>query len=176
MFGGGGPRARRRVKTTVVECTLEEVAVGCEKKGVRVPPGAQDGEELESSNGDVARVKMLPHAKFTRSGKTLRHHVVVPISAFFGGASCEVPLLDGSTREVEVPSMLATVTIEGKGLPDRKGSARGDLQVVFGILDPAVKRDIMGFIQTLWYIFLAMMFLWQPQLAFFLMLLRNMIG
>jgi DnaJ family protein B protein 4 len=178
MFGGG-PRARRRVKTTVAECTIEELAAGCEKNGVRIPAGAADGEELEGSDGSRIRVKQKPHSKFTRAGKVLRHQATVPIGAYFGGAEYEVPLLDGSSKVVEVPAMLSTVTLKGQGLPDTKSGTvanRGDLQVVFGVLDPAVKKDIMGFIQTLWFIFIAVMFLWQPQLAFFFMILRNMIG
>ena len=77
--------------------------------------------------------------RFTREGYDLIHEVTLSFPQAALGAELQVPMLDDTTLEVEIPAGTQpneAVTIRGKGVPRLNGSGRGDLHVLVHVQVP----------------------------------------
>jgi len=133
-----------------VEITLEEAFRGTKRLmeidgrrlEVKIPPGVKTGSRVRMAGeglpggrsgvrGDIyLRIKVLPHATFTRRGDNL--HCEVPVGLFTAllGGEVRVPTLSGSVLLRIPPGTQSgrTFRLAGQGMPKlRKPKERGDL-------------------------------------------------
>lgn len=106
---------------------------------VRIPPGVTDGTGLKA--GDVQlRVRLLPHARFERTGRDLRTALAVPVTTAVLGGQADVVTLSGSTLSMKVPAGTQNgqkLRLRGHGLPaPGKADDRGDLYVTIEVRVP----------------------------------------
>jgi DnaJ-class molecular chaperone len=116
---------------------------------VNIPRGVNDGGRLRipgkggmgpgGTSGDLyLRIHITPHRFFKREGKTLHLDLPVSISEAVLGARVEVPTLDGKAT-LKVPPQTqngAVLRMKGKGVPDPKGGAPGDMLVRIQVAVP----------------------------------------
>jgi DnaJ-class molecular chaperone len=123
---------------------------------VRIPPGVEDGGRIRipgkggegaegAPPGDLyARIRVRAHPFFEREGLDVRVTVPVTISEAALGARIEVPTLEGRAT-VQVPPGTdggTRLRLRGKGVPDARGGARGDLYVEIQVRVPkGLDRD-----------------------------------
>jgi curved DNA-binding protein len=117
---------------------------------VRIPPGVSDGGRIRLRGkgapglgggpaGDLwARVRVRPHRVFRREGKDLLVDVPVTVVEAIRGAKIEVPTLDGRATVTVPPGTDSgqKLRLRGKGIPDPKGGAAGNLYVVIQVRVP----------------------------------------
>jgi len=117
---------------------------------VRIPPGVGDGGRIRlrgkgapgrggAPAGDLwATVRVRPHPVFRREGRDVSVEVPVTIAEAIRGAKIEVPTLDGRATVTVPPGTDSgqKLRLRGKGIPDPKGGAPGDLYVVIQIRVP----------------------------------------
>lgn len=118
---------------------------------VEVPPGVDDGTRLRLSGrggagergapaGDLyVQVRVEASPDFTRIGSDLHHKVQLGIAEAALGKTVLVPLVDGSTTDIDIPSgtQSATVFRLGKqGMPRLQRRGRGDLLIEVEVLVP----------------------------------------
>ena len=89
--------------------------------------------------GDLyLRIRVTPHSFFRREGRDLHLDLPVTVSEAALGAKVEVPTLDGKAA-LTIPAGTqsgAKLRMKGKGVPDPKGGARGDMYVHAQIVVP----------------------------------------
>jgi DnaJ-class molecular chaperone len=117
---------------------------------VRIPPGVGDGGRIRLRGkgapglgggppGDLwAHVRVRPHPVFRRDGRDLIVDVPVTIAEAVRGAKIEVPTLDGRATVTVPPGTDSgqKLRLRGKGIPDPKGGAAGNLYVVIQVRVP----------------------------------------
>lgn len=132
-----------------------------DRVSVRIPPGVGDGEKLRIAGkgaesrgggpaGDLyAKIRIRPHATFRRDGRDVLLDLPVTVSEAVLGARIEIPTLDGSATITVPPGSDSgrRLRLRGKGIPDPKGGARGDLYVTVQIrvpvgLDPDARAKL----------------------------------
>jgi curved DNA-binding protein len=162
-FGGGAPRGPAGVMAelgldlrTAVEGGVRTLTMGEQSMQVRIPPGVRDGETLRL-RGQGARLgggagsdlhltlRVAEHPVFRREGEDLHVTVPVTVGEAVGGATVDVPTLDGKVR-VRVPAASTTgrtLRVRGKGV-SRRGSPPGDLYVHVDVALPdAVDPELL---------------------------------
>jgi DnaJ-class molecular chaperone len=117
---------------------------------VKIPAGVDDGSRIRLAGkggagvggappGDLYIVtKVRPHPRLERRGLDLYLQVPVTIGEAMHGASIDVPTPD-ATVKLKVPAGSQSGTklrLRGKGVPEMKGSNRGDLYVVLMVQVP----------------------------------------
>ncbi len=155
--GRAAPRAGSHAEGEV-EVSLREAVLGGERDvrvdgrtlRVRIPPGVTDGSTIRLAGqggagahggapGDVYRkVKVRDHPHVRRDGKDLSIDLPVTVPEAVLGAEVTLPTFEGPVR-VRVPPGSQTgrrLRLRGKGLPDLRGGARGDLYAVLQIVLP----------------------------------------
>ncbi|MBL8634917.1 MAG: J domain-containing protein [Myxococcales bacterium] len=171
LFGSGaGRRSREPVRGSDIQTnltlTLAEAALGAEKSftlgpgtsderklTVRIPAGVDDGETIRLSGQGrpgpgggpagnlLIKVTVMPDPVMRRKGADLERDVHIAIDKAVLGGSIEVPVIDGSVKEIRLPPGTSSgqkLRLRGFGASDRKGG-RGDLYVVVQI---DVPKDI----------------------------------
>jgi len=138
--GEGDERGGRRDQEAQLPVTLEEAYRGTEKTvtvngrtlTVTVPAGVKSGSKLRvkaDAAGDLYLVvDVQPHAAFRREGNDLVTDVQVTLPQALLGAELSVPTLEGSVV-MKIPAGTqagSTFRLRGKGMPELRGSARGD--------------------------------------------------
>jgi curved DNA-binding protein len=122
---------------------------------VRIPPGVADGGRIRlrgkgapglggGAAGDLwATVRVRPHPVFRREGRDVLVDVPVTIAEAIRGAKIEVPTLDGRATVTVPPGTDSgqKLRLRGKGIPDPKGGAAGDLYVVIQVRVPKKLDD-----------------------------------
>jgi DnaJ-class molecular chaperone len=117
---------------------------------VRIPPGVGDGGRIRLRGrgapgrgggpaGDLwATVRVRPHPVFRREGRDVIVDVPVTIVEAIRGAKIEVPTLEGRATVTVPPGTDSgqKLRLRGKGIPDPKGGAAGDLYVVIQLRVP----------------------------------------
>jgi DnaJ-class molecular chaperone len=117
---------------------------------VRIPPGVSDGGRIRlrgkgapglggGAAGDLwATVRVRPHPVFRREGRDVIVDVPVTIAEAIRGAKIEVPTLEGRVTVTVPPGTDSgqKLRLRGKGIPDPKGGAAGDLYVVIQVRVP----------------------------------------
>lgn len=163
-FGGmGGVPARGTDLVYELPVSLQEVFLGGEKMvsyrvggrteriSVKVPPGMESGKKLRLAGkgepgppgapvGDLLiKINVLDDPQFKREGADLETTKTVPFSQAALGATVEVATIDGKNLTVKLPKGTqpgARLRLKGQGLPQFKGSGRGDLFVRVAIEVP----------------------------------------
>jgi curved DNA-binding protein len=128
---------------------------------VRIPPGVDAGGRLRIAGkggpgigggppGDLhVELRVRPHRLFTREGRNLTFDLPITVSEAIRGAKVEVPTLDGRATLTIPPGTDSgtRLRLRGKGVPDPRGGAPGDLLARIQIrvprdLDDAAKRAL----------------------------------
>jgi curved DNA-binding protein len=141
-----------------LELDLREAVTGGERDlridgrtlRVTIKPGMADGARIRlagqggpgrhgGSPGDLLlRVRLRPHPLVRVDGKDLSLDLPVTVPEAVVGAEVELPTFDGKVR-LQIPAGTqsgARLRLRGRGLPDAKGGARGDLYVVVRLVLP----------------------------------------
>jgi DnaJ-class molecular chaperone len=164
--GNGGGRARQR--TTVgqdiearVEVSLAEAYSGAprvleltdldgstKRIEVKIPAGVDEGSRIriagQGAQGTAGRgnlylvVQMLPDARFTREGTTLRTTIDVPLATAMLGGEAHVATPDGRKLALRIPPETAngkSFRLRGQGMPhlgqpDKRGDLFAQVSVV----------------------------------------------
>lgn len=120
--------------------------------GITLPPGLADGDELVQGGqghagmrggppGDLrVRIHVAPDAHFVRRGDDLHLTLPVAIHEAVLGARVRVPTLEGVVT-VRVPPGTQTgqrLRLRERGVPNRRGDARGDLVLDVHLVLPPV--------------------------------------
>jgi len=128
---------------------------------VRIPPGVDTGGRLRIPGkggpgigggppGDLhVELRVRPHRLFAREGRNLTFDLPITVSEAIRGAKVEVPTLDGRATLTIPPGTDSgtRLRLRGKGVPDPRGGAPGDLFARIQIraprdLDDAAKRAL----------------------------------
>ena len=122
-----------------------------EQLTVKIPAGVGDGARVRvKGKGGVGRggaaagdlyfiVKVRPHPLLRRDGKDLTIEVPITVGEAIRGATIAVPTPDGTVR-LKVPRGSQSgqrLRLSGRGVPDPKGGAPGDLYVRLMVQVPA---------------------------------------
>jgi len=148
--GNGRSTGRTRFDAEA-DLSLEEVAsgakrlldVGGRRLEVDIPAGVADGQRIRFSNvaaGSDAyvKVRVRPHAVFTRDGSNLRREVPLTLREALLGGEVAVRTLDGRVL-LRIPPETQngrSFRLAGKGLPHFRKQGRGDLYVKVRVVLP----------------------------------------
>jgi len=117
---------------------------------VKIPEGIDDGQTISMAGqgnagvnggppGDLyITVNVQPHEFFRREGNAVLYDLPISIVQSALGAEVEVPTLDGKVKYV-IPEGTQTGTVfrlRGKGIPNLRGSGRGDQFVTVHVTVP----------------------------------------
>ncbi|MFO0580698.1 MAG: DnaJ C-terminal domain-containing protein [Anaeromyxobacter sp.] len=117
---------------------------------VKIPPGVVDGSQIRLAGqgrpggrgapaGDLLLgVKLEPHPHVRREGKDLYVDLPVTVPEAIAGGEVRLPTFEGPVA-LGLPPNTSSGTklrLRGKGLPDLRGGARGDLYAVVQIVLP----------------------------------------
>ncbi len=126
------------------ECRGAGLVEGQRTITVEIPAGVDDGTRLRLTGrggagnpgapaGDLyVEVRIAPDERFERVGEDLRHLVSIGMAEATLGTSVAVPLVDGGTEDLEIPSGTQPGTIfrlGNMGMPRLRRRGRGDLYV-----------------------------------------------
>src|SRR6185295_821639 len=144
--GGSGRIATRPCPTCHGAGRVEKT----ERLNVKIPAGVDDGSRIRLAGkggagiggappGDLYIVtRVRPHPHLQRRGQDLYLDVPVTVGEAMHGASIDVPTPDGTVK-LKVPAGSQSgrkLRLRGKGVPEMKGSGRGDLYVVLLVQVP----------------------------------------
>ena len=147
-----------------VELDLKEAVTGGERDvrvdgrtlRVTIRPGMSDGSRVRVAGqghpgrhgggpGDLLlRVRLRPHPLVRVQGRDLELDLPITVPEAALGAEVELPTFEGKVL-LKVPAGAqsgAKVRLRGRGLPDPKGGARGDLYVVFKLVLPEASEKL----------------------------------
>lgn len=129
--GDGRVRARRTVRANIPAGVGDGIRVRLAGQGEVGPGGGSPGDLY-------VEVREVPHERFTRDGVDLHTTVRVPMTAAALGATMELPVLDGEeTLDIAAGTQSGTVvTLRGQGMPQLRGSGRGNLFVHVDVVTP----------------------------------------
>ncbi|WP_314093863.1 DnaJ C-terminal domain-containing protein, partial [Selenomonas noxia] len=117
---------------------------------VNIPRGVDDGQRVRVSGGGEAGVRggasgdlyvyifIRPHKLFQRRGNDVLIEIPITFVQASLGDTVQVPTLDGAV-DLKVPAGIQTGTvlrIKGKGIPNLRGSGRGDEHVRVKVTTP----------------------------------------
>jgi curved DNA-binding protein len=117
---------------------------------VRIPPGVRDGQRLRVRGrgragdgsgppGDLLlRVRLAPHPDFRVEGHDLLHELELEPWEATLGTKVTIPTLEGPMR-LTIPAGTPPgrkLRVRGRGLPDSRGGARGDLLALVNVRIP----------------------------------------
>ena len=163
LAGGAGRSRPRQVSSAqaTADVTLTEVATGTERLvnvdgrrlHVKIPAGVSDGSKVKLSGavdgGDlVITVRVKPDPRFERHGADLRTELPITLAEAMLGAEAPVPTPTGSVKLRIRPNTQngQEIRLNGRGLPKRGSSERGDLivtaRVVLPRLDDEARRRL----------------------------------
>ena len=119
---------------------------------VRIPAGVNDGSRVRVAGkgtpssghrkpGDLyLRIKMKPHALYTRKGRDLYLTKNVSLSTALLGGTIDITTLSGDSLQLKVPSSTQpgqVLRIKGQGMPSlQKRTSRGNLYVTANVQLP----------------------------------------
>lgn len=152
LFGGGfNQRQRGRAPEiqsyelsvdflTAVKGGNVEVALGNEKKQIKIPAGIESGQTLRlaSASGDKhITIRVTPHPVFERKGDDIYSTVPISISEAVLGGEVEVATIDGVSNMKLPPGTSSgqKLRLKSKGV-QRKNGQRGDHFALIAIKAP----------------------------------------
>lgn len=125
---------------------------------ITIPPGIHEGARVRAAGqggtgaggggaGDLyVRVRIRPHARFTREDGTLRTKVAVPLETAIAGGAVNVPTLRGTSVQLTVPPGTqngARLRLRGLGMPHVRGGGAGDLIAEVDVRLPQPTPDVL---------------------------------
>ncbi len=141
-----------------VQVSLRDAVLGAERDvrvdgrtlRVKIPPGVGDGSRIRLAgqggpganggpSGDLfLEIKLADHPHVRREGKDLFIDLPVTVPEAVEGAEVRLPTFEGpvSLRVPKGAQSGMRLRLRGKGLPDLKGGARGDLYAVVQVVVP----------------------------------------
>ena len=155
LSGAARPRQVASAQATA-EVTLAEVATGAERMvnvngrrlHVKIPAGVSDGSKVKLSGavdgGDlVITVRVQDDARFERLGADLRTELPLTLAEALLGAEVPVPTPTGSVKLRIRPNTQngQEIRLNGRGLPRRGSSEKGDLVVTTRVVLPRLDGD-----------------------------------
>jgi curved DNA-binding protein len=158
-LAGAGARARPRAIPSAqanAEVTLAEVATGAERMvnvngrrlHVKIPPGVSEGSKVKLSGavdgGDlVINVRVKPDPRFERHGADLHVELPLTLAEALLGAEVPVPTPTGSVKLRIRPNTQngQEIRVNGRGLPKRGSSQKGDLVVTARVVLPRLDDE-----------------------------------
>ena len=158
-LAGGGTRARPRAIPSAqanAEVTLAEVATGAERMvnvsgrrlHVKIPPGVSDGSKVKLSGavdgGDlVINVRVKADPRFERHAADLHVELPLTLAEALLGAEVPVPTPTGSVKLRIRPNTQngQEIRVNGRGLPKRGSSQKGDLVVTVHVVLPKLDDE-----------------------------------
>ncbi|HSM92497.1 MAG TPA: J domain-containing protein [Anaeromyxobacteraceae bacterium] len=152
-FAENGADAEVEVEVALREAVLggeRDVRVGGRTLRVKVPAGVGDGSQIRLAGqggpgqhggrpGDLfLRVRLAEHPLLRRDGRDLSIDLPITIPEAVEGAEVTLPTFEGPVRFRVPPASQSgkRIRLKGKGLPDLRGGARGDLYAVVRIVLP----------------------------------------
>ena len=154
-LSGGRARTAPSAQATA-EVTLAEVATGAERMvnvsgrrlHVKIPAGVADGAKVKLSGavdgGDlVINVRVKPDPRFERHGQDLRTELPLTLSEALLGAVVPIPTPTGSVNLRIRPNTQngQEIRVNGRGLPRRGSSQKGDLVVTVRVVLPKLDDE-----------------------------------
>ena len=118
---------------------------------VEIPPGVDDGTRLRLSGrggagergappGDLyVQVRIAADPNFTRIGDDLHHKVQLGIAEATLGKKLDIPLVDGTSTEVDIPpgtQPASVFRLNRQGMPRLQRRGRGDLLIEVEVVIP----------------------------------------
>jgi curved DNA-binding protein len=155
LSGAGRPRQVASAQATA-EVTLAEVATGAERMvnvngrrlHVKIPAGVSDGSKVKLSGavdgGDlVITVRVQDDARFERHGADLRTELPITLAEALIGAEVPVPTPTGTVKLRIRPNTQngQEIRLNGRGLPKRGSSEKGDLVVTARVVLPRLDGE-----------------------------------
>jgi curved DNA-binding protein len=152
-FPEEGANAEAELEVTLREAVLggeREVRVDGRTLRVKIPPGVTDGSQIRLAGqggagahggrpGDLfLRVRLAEHPLLRREGKDLTLDLPVTVPEAVDGAEVTLPTFEGPVR-FRIPAGAQSgkrIRLRGKGLPDLRGGARGDMYAIVRIVLP----------------------------------------
>ncbi len=137
------------------QCRGRGRTAGTRTWDVEIPPGIESGQRIRiagaghageagARSGDLyVRVTVAEDERFRREGADLVSVVEVLATQAMLGGSVSVPTLDGD-RDVDVPPGTQPgdhIVLRGLGLPELRGTYRGDQHVFFNVVVPGNLSD-----------------------------------
>ncbi|EKU70734.1 molecular chaperone DnaJ [Selenomonas sp. F0473] len=120
------------------------------KIDVKIPKGVDEGQRVRvtgageagvrgGGNGDLyVYIFIKPHKLFQRRGNDVVIEIPITFVQASLGATVQVPTLDGAV-DLKIPAGIQTGTVlrvKGKGIPNLRGSGRGDQHVRIKVTTP----------------------------------------
>ncbi|MCF8724080.1 molecular chaperone DnaJ [Nitrospina gracilis] len=138
------------VRDPCTHCRGEGVVVDKKTISVNIPGGVDNGSRLRLRGegeagpglppGDLyVFVHVKPHEFFHRDGQHILCRLNLSVSQAALGADIEVPMLDGTTKVINVPAGTQsgeTYRIPGGGIPNLRGPGHGDQIIQFFVEVP----------------------------------------
>ena len=148
--------------------SLEESVFGTEKTisfqkenrieeiNVKIPAGISTGKKLrlpgkgmpgydDGPNGDLyLNIHVLPHPIFSRDGNDLYIEKTIRFTHAALGTTIDVTTLDGTNKRIKITPGTQNNTkirMKGYGVPDLKGSIKGDLYIKINVEIPKKLSD-----------------------------------
>jgi curved DNA-binding protein len=152
-FPADGGNAEAELEVALREAVLggeREVRVEGRTLRVKIPAGVTDGSQIRLAgqggpgrhggrSGDLfLKVRLAEHPLVRREGRDLYLDLPVTVPEAVEGAEVTLPTFEGPVR-FAVPAGSQSgkrIRLRGKGLPDLRGGARGDLYAVVRIVLP----------------------------------------
>ena len=146
-----------------VQGVERELSVNGRRLRVKIPAGVSDGSQIRLGGqgnpgafggkaGDLyLKVRLREHPLLRREGKDLYLDLPITIPEAALGAEVTLPTFEGMVR-LSVPAGSQSGTrlrLRGKGLPDLKGGARGDLYAVLKIVLPEESEGLAKAVKPL---------------------------
>ncbi len=148
-----GAHAEAELSVDLADAVLgaeRDVRVGDKTLRVKIPAGVTDGSRIRlhgqgagGSHGGAAgdlylEIKLREHPLFRRNGKDLTLELPVTVPEAILGGPVTLPTFEGPV-ELRIPPHTQggkKLRLRGKGLPDLRGSERGDLYAVVRLVLP----------------------------------------
>jgi molecular chaperone DnaJ len=149
--GGSGT-----IKEPCAACAGQGFVMGEQPVRVRIPAGADDGDELRvrgkgspglfgGAAGDLLiRTRVTPHPWFERTGLDLRIKLPITLVEAVRGASVAVPTPSGVVQMKLKPRTQQGTQLRLKGKGVQRGETRGDLYVVVDVRLPDSEDPAMA--------------------------------
>jgi curved DNA-binding protein len=147
----------------VVVGAERDVRVGGKTLRITIKPGTVEGARIRLAGqgapghhggpaGDLLlRVKVRPHPLVRVDGRDLFLDLPLTVPEAVEGAEVDLPTFEGKVR-FTVPAGTASgkqFRLRGKGLPDLKGGARGDLYAVVRLVLPEAGEKLLKAVRAL---------------------------
>ena len=124
------------------KCSGSGIVNRTKKINIKIPPGIDNGQAVSlRGEGDIGKkggpngdlfvvVNVASHKIFKRSGVDIVFDTKIPFTKAVLGGAITIPTLEGDI-EFNIPEGTETESkfkVRGKGVPNMRGSARGDLE------------------------------------------------